>query len=353
MAGWSRREFLASAALAPVASAMRSAAAQERVVRVATWGGSWRDSLNNAVGARLAAKGIKIEYVLGNPDDNIAKLIAARRQGQTAFDVLEFTPAQRTALAQAGVLEPLDYAQIPNAKTIPDWAREERFVCGQYTGDGIVYNAKLLGEAGAKPPTRYGDLRDPKLRGKVAFPDIQNGAHWSATTALAREGGGGESNMAPAIDLVNEIAPAYFFSSSTDLATKFGAGEIWVAPWQSGWGVRLRKAGQPVDVTYAAIGDRRGALWPLAQGLIKGSPNAQAAHAFMDEFLAPEPQLAHGNATGSLPINAEARKKMGDDPMQGSMLLLTDAQLDHAFRIDWTNFDQRRWRETWNRALKR
>ena len=349
MARMSRRGLLAGAALAPFAPAIRAAAAEESVVRVATWGGSWRDSVQKAVGEDLAHKGIKIEYVLGNPDDNIAKLIAARRGGQLPFDVLEFTPAQQTALLKAGILEPLDYGQIPNAKTIPAWARDEHFVNGQYTGDAIVFSTKAFEEAGAKPVERYVDLREPKLRGKVAFPDIANGAHWGAVTALAKAGGGGEADMAPALGLVTEIAPSYFFSSSTDLATKFGSGEVWVAPWQSGWGVRLRKAGLPIDLRYGIIGDRRGALWPLAQGLIKGSPNAKAALAFMDAFLAPGLQLAHGNATGSLPINAEARKKMAEDPIQASMLLLTDAQLDNAFRIDWTHFDQRQWRETWSR----
>jgi putative spermidine/putrescine transport system substrate-binding protein len=350
----SRRLFLAVSGIGLCAPAVLSGAlAQGSVLRVATWGGSWRDSLDKAVGERLAAKGQSIEYVLGNPDDNIAKLIAARRQGQDAFDVLEFTPAQRTPLSQAGVLERLDYADLSNASTIPAWAREETFVCGQYTVDGIVYNSKAFADVGVAPPTTYTDLRNPKLRGRVAFPDIQNGAHWSTVVALAHAGGGSEAELAPAIDLVNQIAPGYFFSSSTDLATKFGAGDIWVAPWQSGWGLRLRKANQPIDVAYAKIGEKRGALWPLAQGLIKGSPNARAAHQFMNEFLTPEAQLAHGNATGSLPINKQAREVMAKDPLQSSMLLLSDAQLDGTFRIDWTRFDQRKWRETWARSVRR
>src|SRR5690242_18121705 len=149
----SRRQFIqagaAAGALGLAGSWSRDACAADPVtVRVATWGGSWRDSLEKNLAPRLQAKGIKIEYVLGNPDDNIAKLIAARRQGQVPFDVLEFTPAQKTLLTRGGIFEKVDYDKVPNAKTIPAWAREEQLISVQYTGDAIVYNEDRLKEAG-------------------------------------------------------------------------------------------------------------------------------------------------------------------------------------------------------------
>lgn len=354
----SRRQFIKASmagSLVLAGSWRRAALAQSApaTVRIATWGGSWRDSLEQNLAPRLAAKGIKLEYVLGNPDDNIAKLIAARRQGQVPFDVLEFTPAQKTLLVRGGIFEKLDYDRLPNAKTIPGWAREEQLVSVQYTGDGIVYNADRLKEAGASPPKRYDELNDAKIRSRLAFPEPANGAHWSTVTALAYAGGGSEANMAPAIRLVNEIQPAVFYSSSPDLATKFGSGAVWIAPWQSGWGLRLRKSGHPVDVAYPRIGDRQGALWPIAQGVVKGSPNVAAAHDVINEFLSFEVQHGHGVATGSLPVNSQAREKLAEDPDMKSMLLLTDAQIDNAFRINWNNFDQKQWRDMWSREINR
>lgn len=355
----SRRQFIkASAAAGSLALAGawgRGARAQSTpvTVRVATWGGSWRDSLEQNLAPRLAAKGIKIEYVLGNPDDNIAKLIAARRQGQVPFDVLEFTPAQKTLLTRGGIFEKVDYDKLPNAKTIPSWAREEQLVSVQYTGDAIVYNVDHLKEAGAAPPQHYDELKNVKITSHLAFPEPANGAHWSTVTALAYAGGGSESNMAPAIRLVNEIKPAIFYASSPDLATKFASGAVWIAPWQSGWGLRLRKAGHPISVAYPKIGDHQGALWAIAQGVIKGSPNVAAAHSFINEFLSFETQYGHGQSTGSLPVNGQARAKLAEDPEMRSMLLLTDAQIDNAFRIDWNAFDQKRWREMWSREITR
>jgi putative spermidine/putrescine transport system substrate-binding protein len=307
----SRRKVLGIgiAGSAVLASPWRSGWAQTTpvTIRVATWGGSWRDSLDKNVAGRLAEKGIKIEYVLGNPDDNIAKLIAAKRTGQVPFDVLEFTPAQKSLLTRGGIFEKIDYDRVPNAKTIPDWAREEQLISVQYTGDAVAYNEAKLKEMGAAPPQRYADLNEPKIASRMAFPEPANGAHWSTVTALAYTGGGNEANMEPAIKLINQIKPGTFYSSSPDLATKFGSGDVWIAPWQSGWALRLRKAGLPVNVIYPALGEHKGALWPIAQGVIKGSPNVAAAHEFINTFLSYEAQYGHGVSTGSLPVNGQAR----------------------------------------------
>jgi len=354
----SRRKWLKAGLAGAVAASglgRRVAFAQPAPVtlRVATWGGSWRDSLEKNLAGRLAAKGIKLQYVLGNPDDNIAKLVAARRQGQVAFDVMDFTPAQKQALVRAGLFEKLDYDRLPNARDIFPWAREESLVSVQYTGDAVVYNTDRLKQAGAVPPATYADLNDPKVKSHLAIPEPSNGAHWSTVTALAYAGGGNEENMAPAIKLINEIQPGYFYSSSPDLATKFGSDDVWLAPWQSGWGLRLLKSGKPVSVHYPRIGEHTGALWPIAQGVVKGSPNVAAAHEFINEFLSFETQYGHGVDTGSLPMNGRARAKLSEDATMKSLLLLTDAQLDNAFRIDWDKLDPRRWRDMWNRGIKR
>src|SRR6185369_11317408 len=70
-------------------------------VRVATWGGSWRDALHQLIGARLEAQGAKLEYVLANPTENFAKLVAARGR-EAPFDVMEVTPEILTTMTREG-----------------------------------------------------------------------------------------------------------------------------------------------------------------------------------------------------------------------------------------------------------
>ena len=50
-------------------------------LRVGTWGGSWREARHELIGQKLEEMGAKVEYVIGTPRDNFAKLLTARRQG--------------------------------------------------------------------------------------------------------------------------------------------------------------------------------------------------------------------------------------------------------------------------------
>ena len=101
--------------LVSVASAQTGEEARFKGVtlRVATWGGATRDALRDYVASELEKRGAKVEFVIGSPQDNLAKLIAAR--GQVPFDLYEFLGTMRPevegrdrldgwrhALAQAG-----------------------------------------------------------------------------------------------------------------------------------------------------------------------------------------------------------------------------------------------------------
>jgi ABC-type Fe3+ transport system substrate-binding protein len=320
---------------------------------VATWGGSWRDAIDKHVASRLAPRGVNVEYVLGNPDDNLAKLIAARRQGQIAFDVMEGHPYFISQMSKAGLLEPLNFEKMPNVKTAPKWATGEHHTFAVTVEDGIIYNVEKLKEAGIEPPTRYSDLANPKLRGHVAFPDISNAQHWNAIVGLAYENGGNETSLEPAAKMINEIGPSYFFSASTELATRMGAGDIWAVPWHSGWAVRLKRTGVPVGVSYTSFGNKKGALWPVPQFIIKGAPNIAAAEAFIDLMFSADAQYEYGKATGSVPSMASARAKLADDAEVKGLLFISDAEMDRAFQIDWSQLDEKKWRETWVRQVRR
>ena len=56
-------------------------------VRFGTFGGKWRDIVQAHVVPAFDAEGGKIEFILGQPANNMAKLIAARGQ-EAPFDML-------------------------------------------------------------------------------------------------------------------------------------------------------------------------------------------------------------------------------------------------------------------------
>jgi len=321
-------------------------------LRVGTWGGSWRDSLEKTVGTKIESRGAKIEYVLDSPTGNAAKLIAAR--GRAApLDNMEGAPDLAPSLIEAKLIEKLDLSQIPNAKSLLPFARGEYAVITLATLDGVVYNTAKYQELGLPAPKSYRDLINSKLSGRVAFPDINHTQHWNAVVGLAYEAGGTEATLTKAIDLINQMKPAYFYGSSTDLATKFGSGEIWAAPWHAGFVVRLKRTGLPVAIGYTHFGPKYAALWPVLHHIVSGTKNTKAAEAFLDVYLSQDAQFEHSKFTGSLPMNPDARSRLSTDPENKDVLMFSDQELNNAFLVDFAKVDLPKWREAWARDVKR
>jgi putative spermidine/putrescine transport system substrate-binding protein len=321
-------------------------------LRIATWGGSWRDTMHSLMGARLEAMGAKVEYVLANPSENFAKLVAARGR-EVPFDVMEATPEILSTMMREGFVQKIDAGKIASARGLPAFAVNDSWLMTTIAEDGIAYNEKKFKEIGVPKPERYSDLLNPKLEGHVAFPDVAVTMHWSAVVGLAREAGGGEATMDKAIDAVKKMKPLYYYPSSTDVVTRFNLGDVWAAPFHAGWVIRVKRTGFPIAHSHPKIGGKLGFLNPIYIVIPKGSKNVPGAEAFIDLFLGPEVQLEFAKKVGVVPVNRTARDRLTKDPEAGPILLLTDEQLDNASRVDWSKLNPDEWREKWNRMVGR
>src|SRR5689334_4364919 len=112
------RRCLALALLAVLVMPTWTQAQEERfdgvTIRVATWGGSWRDRMQELIGSEFEKRGGKVEYVIGNALENFNKLIVARGQ-KPPFDVMEFQSDLWKPLREAGFLSPLPFQRLTNA----------------------------------------------------------------------------------------------------------------------------------------------------------------------------------------------------------------------------------------------
>ncbi len=349
-----RRTLLAGGAAfgAAALTAGRTHAQASGSIKVATWGGSWRDSLDKQVGEIVRRGGGAVDYVVDTPQGNLAKLIAARG-GNAPFDTMESGLELVQLMSADRFVADLNYDKLPNAKGIPDFARAKNYVMTLGSMDGIVYNHERFRELGLEPPKTYSGLGNPKLAGKVAFPDITHTQHWNAVAGLAYEAGASEADLLKAIPLVNKIKPAYFYSASTELSTKMASGDIWAAPWHAGFVVRLRRNNVPLSIAYPTFGQKRGSLWPVLHHIVRGTKNEALAETFLNAYLDPAVQLAHAKATGVLPISRTAIKGLVDDPENKGVLLLTDAELDNLFVIDFSKVKLAEWRNAWSREITR
>jgi putative spermidine/putrescine transport system substrate-binding protein len=303
-------------------------------LRVGTWGGSWRDARHELIGKKLEEMGAKIEYVIGSPRDNFAKLIAARRQGDLPIDVMEISPELTLTLDKQGFVEPLNYKAIANSSNVDSIYRTPTAVATQVIQIGIAYNKKKFDELGLPAPKSFADLANPKLAGHVAMTDVNSIEAPYVLVAFAMLGGGSESNLDPGFKKIGDLKVAYNYKSSTDLATKFTLGEIWAAPWHAGWVLRVARGGFPLAHADPQVGDKHGLIAEEFMGIMKGTKVRAAAEAWINRALEPDVQMTFARKVGVVPTNGIALAKMKDDPDLKNFMWSQDAQRK-AFHMNW------------------
>jgi spermidine/putrescine-binding protein len=343
--------ILAAIALSGPALGADETRFQGVTLRVATWGGATRDALRDYVAKEIEKRGGKVEFVIGSPQDNFAKLIASR--GQPPFDLLEFIGTMAPEITGRDLLAKLNLVNIPNTRHLQPDQFNELMVGTWNTEEMIIYNKDKLREIGVPPPESLADLRNPKLAGRVIIPDISSGGGIEALGAFALTAGGNEQNIEPGLKLIREIPNVRFWKAGGEVVTQFKSGDIWVAVAHAGWAVRTAHAGVPVATVPARLGTKRGMLKEGYIGLVKGSRNEEAAEFFLNTYLSADAQHQFATKVGVVPINAEARARLASTPVVKDLVLLEQAHIGNMVKLDGSKIDLSQWNDQWNRAITR
>ncbi|HVO87486.1 MAG TPA: extracellular solute-binding protein [Casimicrobiaceae bacterium] len=324
---------------------------QGATLRVATWGGATRDALRDYVASEIDKRGGKVEFVIGSPQDNFAKLIAAR--GQAPFDLFEFLGTMVPEVTGRDLLAKLDLAKMPNLKQLKAGSYNEYMVPTWNTEEMIIYNKDKFRENGLTPPQSLTDLRNPKLAGRIMIPDISSGGGIEAVGAFALTAGGDEKNIAPGLKLISELPNPRFWKAGGEVVTQFKSGDIWVAVAHAGWAVRTANAGVPVATVPARMGNHVGMIKEGYIGLIKGSKNQELAEFFINTYLSPEAQYEFSQKVAAVPVNPQARAKMGNSEVIRNLVVLDQAAIDKMAKLDPSKINLSQWNEQWNRMVAR
>lgn len=353
----SRRLLLAASLGVAISWCCAGAMAQEKrfdgvTLRVATYGGLWRDIMDKEITPKFVALGGKIEYVTGSPQANFAKLVAGR--GRAPFDVMEVLDAQVGDFNEADFLAPIDLAKIPNKQFLKPFQYSPKLVAAWFTQEAICYNTEKYKELGLPAPKTYKDLANPALAGKVIIPDITSGGGLAAIGGFAAAAGGSEADIKPGLELINSLKTQKFWSQGDQVVLGFKSGDIYAAAVHAGWCLRAKKVGAPVMSVHPQI--KPGVVGVAKDGwlgIMKSSSNVEAAHWFINEYLDAGYQLTFAVSGGVVPVNQKAIDKMGEDPVFAEMLQLKAADIEKELRIDYTKANLSEWNDLWGRTVAR
>ncbi len=351
-----RRRLLAGLAVSGAALAAPALRAQTPrfagvTLRVATFGGGWDRAVHKYAGIKLEELGAKVEYVTAPPRDNLAKLIAAK--GRPApFDVVEMADLTWVDTYDAGFLQKIDLANIPNRRDLLPSQSDEWKVASWATQEGIVFNADRFAAAGIPRPERYKDLLDPRLAGKLALIDISQAGAAQLLVGASTDEGGSMRDIEAGLRFVRAANPFQFWKVGAQAVTLFNSGDIWASTMHAGFAVQMRRAGLPVSFAHPRVGPRqRGLLKEGWLGVVRGTPQPRAAEFFINEYVSEATQ--HGLATerGVVPVNGKARARLASDPILNEMFLLSDADVANMVQVDFNVFNIDDATQRWTRAV--
>src|SRR3989449_6796141 len=135
---------------------------------VSVWGGNWKDTIEKVIARPFTAKtGIPVEFEVGGTLDRLAKARVAK--AAPLVDITFTTSHVGRLYMSDGLFQKLDMARLPHARELAP----EALRSGSDLGVGADGYTDAIRPGPVKMDiTRWADLWDPQLKGKVGMPDF-------------------------------------------------------------------------------------------------------------------------------------------------------------------------------------
>jgi putative spermidine/putrescine transport system substrate-binding protein len=324
-------------------------------VRVATFGGTFIEAIKATIEPKFKAMtGASVEYVAGGPRDHMSKMAAAGGRN-VPFDVVDLPADSQQECIRQGLFDAVQPSELGNANKLqPEaWINKGYAPAREWIVSGVLYIEERLNANGLSP-TGFEILKDPKLAGHVAIPEITNPVAPAFLGGLAKHLSGDETNIDAALTFLEQIKDPIFFPNFAALQTRFNSGEIWMVPGNLAYLSRLKAPNSTVAFMRPAIRDRHAIGYAEGADIVKGSPRRKLALAWLDAGLDTEVQIAMARLAGYSPTNVEAAAVLGKDPQFASRFLTTKEDIAGMYFPDWAKINTAYpdWVQRWNRALR-
>ena len=339
----SRRQALAAGTAALGAASLGAASlgdaarAQQQRVVVGTWGGDYSRLIQKNIDAPfLKSKGVEVVYDEAGSAPRRAKMQAEARLPRGTTDIQALSAAEMYEMQQAGLLAPIDYAQIPLASNLIPAMKYPHGIGHIYSAKVAVYNPKLVAA-----PKSFKDSFDPKHGNKMGIIDIQ---YQFVMLAAALSNGGSISNFEPGKEVLMAAkkAGARIYPTNEAFAAALKSEEIhsgimWkarVVQWQNA-GISVESAAPSEGVPYYISGFC----------IPKNAPNKAGAHVFLNAMLEKGAQdnfaidMGYNGTVTNTTVAPDLQKRIGFTAEEQKLLVDLDygyiAKNDAAMKEWW------------------
>lgn len=327
--------------LCAVSAALANTAAwaQEPLV-VSTWGGSFRDLIDENIGKEFTRQtGVPVKYVTGGTIDRLNK---AKLATTPESDITFTTSHVGWLYVNANLFEKLDTSKIPNFSNMVSAAKISPYHIGSWAYVySIGYRPDLV-PASMKFES-WDDLWNPKLKGKIGVPDFDP-SHVIAVSAMLS--GGDAKTWEKGQDKLMALKPNFkaFYTNDANAQQLIATGETPIQVLLSMNAYHMVNQGVNIKVVMPKEG---AVLGVDTMGIMKGTKKTELAYKFMDIALSADAQSRIVASKKASPVVTNAKVSAEDAKLPG---VFTTAEqwekqaivIDHQLRAEKTA-EWRKW----------
>jgi putative spermidine/putrescine transport system substrate-binding protein len=342
------RRFAWIAALAALLPAAAAVAEPSGEVILMAYPGAFQDNYVKTVVEPFmtAHPAIKVTFSPGGNSAQMLGLLRAQKAApQFDVDIMDFSVSR--IANKEGLFEKLDKSMAPNLADIYDEARMPNDGGPGITFDSLVliYNPTVMNP----PPTGLKDLMDPANKGKLVFSPAPNVIGIALQLVIDKSlGVDYRGSSDPAIDVLKKIAPqVQTWQPSPDGYTMVINGTAGMA---IGWNARAQLYTDKSEGKLKSIVMAEGGVLDMDTiNLVAGAKNREAALAFIDYALGPEPQARLAAIMYYGPTNKKAQLP----PELFARTSTAPATLSKMVPVDWDAVAkvQDQWSDRWRREV--
>lgn len=329
-----RRGFIAgSAAGAAVLSAPAILRAQDKTLKITTWGGKWGEIMK---GQLLPAfeKEFSCRVEVDSAFPFVPKLMASPRS-DPIYDVLHSNSNDQWLASDRGLLDPKPtQGQVPNLADVYDYAKSNEIIgVAIFTSAiGIAYRTDQIDN----PPKSWKDFWDKRFEGKRAGYTIPTNSLGQSLFMLAGKlYGSGFQDLDASFKAMEALKPIRLVDFTGTMEKQLLSGEAAVGVIHDS-GV-LRYTGQDTKLKFVAPSEGVLALEQVLS-VTKGSKQKDLAYKYVDYMLRPDVQKSLAEGVWYSPAN----KKVELAAQFKDVLYDTPEEFKSMMQVPWQWYNSRK-----------
>lgn len=294
---------------------------------------NWSDYMDPKI-----VEGFKKEFGVELVVDPIASsedILSKLQTAPNTYDLIFPSEYMVEALIKQGMLEELDFNNIPNIKNLstffqkPQYDPEGKYsVIYDYGTTGLAYNKAYVDPA----PDSWAVLWDPKYQGKVAILDNVRDAF---SMALLYKGYSAssidEKEVKEAAEALKELKPNLIGFVSTGMEDMLATEEVYLMHVWSGRALRAQTKNPNVQYVIPKEG---AIVWADTICIPKGAPNKYTAEVLINYLLRPEISNMTGHFLKYGTGNTAALEIADKDYRENTIINIPEATLP---TLNWLN----------------